>query len=179
MQDVGFSIEDDGQMVVGVLLERADREVGISRREREEEIRVGLFLRRHRLCIETRDRRRKEHRRIARLAGDGKVVDNKFIERLLDDLTRVERRTGHERSESERAFHTGASLYLKSCTTSGSRPLPSRSGLRIKRNSIEAVKANKTLPKRIQTEEGVFVQDQAAAACPSANTRRPRASRDE
>ena len=111
MQDVGFSIEDDGQMVVGVLLERADREVGISRREREEEIRVGLFLRRHRLCIETGDRRRKEDRCVARLAGDEKVND-KFIQRFMDDLARVERRAGHEQSESERAFHTGASLYL-------------------------------------------------------------------
>ena len=137
MQDVGFSVEDDGEVVFGVLLERADREVEISRREREEEIRVGLFLRRHRLCIETRDRRRKEDRCVARLAGDGKVVDDKFIERLLDDLARVERRTGHEQSEGERAFHSGVSLYLKSCTTSGSRPLPSRSGLRMKRNSIE------------------------------------------
>ena len=137
MQDVGLPVEDDGEMVFGVLLERADREVEISRREREEEIRVGLFLHRHRFRVEARDRRRKEDGRIARLAGDGNVVDDKFIERLLHDLARVERRTGHEQSECERAFHSGVSLYLKSCTTSGSRPLPSRSGLRMKRNSIE------------------------------------------
>ena len=41
MQDIGLPVEDDGEMVFGVLLERADGEVEISRREREQEIRVG------------------------------------------------------------------------------------------------------------------------------------------
>ena len=136
MQNVGLPVVDDGEMIFGVPFERADREVEISRREREDEIRVGLFLHRHRLRVEAGDRGGKEDGRIARLAGDGNVVDDKLIERLLDDLARVERRTGHEQSEGERAFHSGVSLYLKSCTTSGSRPLPSRSGFRMNRNSM-------------------------------------------
>ena len=91
MQDVRLPVVDDGEMVFGVLFERANREVKISRREREDEIRVGLFLHRHRFRVEARDRRGKEDGRIARLAGDGNVVDDKLIERLLDDLARVER----------------------------------------------------------------------------------------
>ena len=90
MQDVRLPVVDDGEMVFCVLLERANGEVKISRREREDEIRVGLFLHRHRFRVEARDRRGKEDGRIARLAGDGNVVDDKFIERLLHDLARVE-----------------------------------------------------------------------------------------
>ena len=52
MQDVGFPVEDDGEMVFSLLLKRADREVEISRSEREDEIRVRLFLDRHRLRVE-------------------------------------------------------------------------------------------------------------------------------
>ena len=90
MQDVRLPVVDDREMVLGVLLERADREVKISRREREDEIRVRLFLHGHRLRVEARDRRGKENGRIARLERDGNLVDDKFIERLLRDLARVE-----------------------------------------------------------------------------------------
>jgi hypothetical protein len=34
-------------------------------------------------------------------------------------------------------------------------------------DAVEAIKAGKTLPKRVQTEEGVFTQDQAAAELPN------------
>ena len=136
MQHVGFPIEDNREMVFGVFLKCANRKVKISRRKREQEVSIRLLLNGDRFGVETRDCRRKENGGIARFPGDRNGVDDKFIERLLHDLSRGELR-GDQQSECERAFHSGLSLYLKSCTTSGSRPLASRSGFRMKRNSIE------------------------------------------
>ena len=72
------------------LLQRADGEVKVSRREREQEISVRLLLNGDRFCVESRDCRGKEDGGIARFEGDRKIVDDKFIQGFLNDFARWE-----------------------------------------------------------------------------------------
>ena len=53
MQDVRLSVVDDSEMVFGLAFQRADGEVVVARRERDQEICVRLLLNRDGLCVES------------------------------------------------------------------------------------------------------------------------------
>jgi hypothetical protein len=77
-------------MVLGLAFQGADGEVVVARRERDQEICIRLLLNRDRLCVESRDCRWKKECGISRFEGCRQVVDNKFIQGLLNDFARFE-----------------------------------------------------------------------------------------
>jgi predicted RNase H-like HicB family nuclease len=75
----------------GLAFQRADSEVVVARRERDQEICVRLLLNRDGLRVECRNCRRKKDCGISRFEGYRQIVDNKFIQGLLNDFARCER----------------------------------------------------------------------------------------
>ena len=106
MKDICLPVMDDREMVFRVWLQRPDGEIKIARRERNQKIRVRLFLNGDGLCVETGDCRGKEDGRVSRFEGHRQVVDDEFIQRLLDDGPGVQlhrdQREGYRDSEQ---FH--------------------------------------------------------------------------
>ena len=90
MKHIRLPVVDDSEMVFGLAFQRADGEVVVARRERDQEICVRLLLHRDGLCVECRYRGRKKDCRISRFEGYRQIVDNKFIQRLLNDFARRE-----------------------------------------------------------------------------------------
>jgi hypothetical protein len=74
---------DDREMVFRVWLQRPDGEIEISRRERNQKIRIRLFLNGDGLGVEAGDCRGKEDGCVSRFEGHRQVVDNEFIQRFL------------------------------------------------------------------------------------------------
>jgi hypothetical protein len=64
-QDVRLAVVDDGEMVFGFWLQRADREVVVARREGDQKICVRLFLNCNGPRVESRNCRGKEDSRVA------------------------------------------------------------------------------------------------------------------
>ena len=85
MKDICLPVMDDREMVFRVWFQRPDGEIEISRRERNQKIRIRLFLNGDGFCVETGDCRGKEDGRVSRFEGHRQVVDDEFIQRLLDD----------------------------------------------------------------------------------------------
>jgi predicted RNase H-like HicB family nuclease len=78
-------------MVFGPWLQRADREVVVARRERDQKICVRLLLNCDGLRVDSRDCGWKENRRVARFESYRKIIDNEFIQALLSDFVCRER----------------------------------------------------------------------------------------
>lgn len=87
MEDVGLPVKDDGQVILGVWFESADAEVEIPRRKRDEEIGVGLLLNGDGLCVEAGDLRREHDGCRSRCGRNRNVIDDEFVQRLLNDLS--------------------------------------------------------------------------------------------
>lgn len=101
MQDVGLAVIDDRKMILGLRIQPPDREIRIPRRERDEEIGIRLFLDGNRLSVEPGNLGRKKNRRIPRIVGDGQIVDDEFIERLLRDGSGGKRPRSKQRSGTD------------------------------------------------------------------------------
>jgi hypothetical protein len=82
-----ISSSPSGQVILGIRLESTDREIEISRSERDQETGVLLFLCRDCLGEEAGDLRQEHDRCRAGFVGYRYVVDDEFIEWLLGDLS--------------------------------------------------------------------------------------------
>ena len=91
MQGVRLSVVDDSQMVFRLWPQRPDGEVVVARRERDQKIRVRLFLNGDGLRVESGDCGGKEDGRVSRFEGDRQIVDDEFIQGLLNDFVCRER----------------------------------------------------------------------------------------
>jgi hypothetical protein len=69
MKHIRLPVVDDSEMVFGLAFQRADGEVVVARRERDQEIRVRLLLNRDRLRVESRDCGWKKDCGISRFEG--------------------------------------------------------------------------------------------------------------
>jgi hypothetical protein len=127
VEDIRFPIEDDGQMVFRVWFQRPDAEIEISRCERDQESGVFLFLGCHGLGVESRDGRGEHDGGCSRLKGGRYVVDEEFIERLLDDWPGV----GGRRSKQCASGKGGNEVFHapRKWRTDDMFPLPVRSDL--------------------------------------------------
>ena len=78
MKDICLPVMDNCEMVFRVWLQRSDGEVQIPRSERNQKIRIRLFLNGDGLCVETGDCGGKEDGRVSRfgspLSGMGKRI---------------------------------------------------------------------------------------------------------
>ena len=90
MKHIRLPVVDDSEMVFGLAFQRADGEVVVTRRERDQEICVRLLLNRDGLCVESRDRGWEKDGGIPRFEGYRQIVDNKFIQGFLNDFARWE-----------------------------------------------------------------------------------------
>ena len=89
MQHIGLAVVDDSEMVLGFRFQRADCEVIVAGRERDQKIRVRPLLYSDGLRVECRNCRGKQDGRISRFEGGRQTVDYEFIQCFLNDFARL------------------------------------------------------------------------------------------
>jgi hypothetical protein len=85
MKDISLPVMDHREMVFRVWLQRPDGEIEIPRRERNQKIRIWLFLNGDGPGVEAGDCRWEQDGRVPRFEGHRQVVDDEFIQCFLDN----------------------------------------------------------------------------------------------